>query len=767
MPTTNPVPSTDPTDLLFNAGKLDEVVNGAANSFTDRLGVARRTVAGMNADFDAQLADAESDLNVYRADAAASAAEALGYLQTIRTTSYGAYASDPATDPLGNPPTVGDEYFNTTSNLVKRWNGTTWQASDINTANLAAPSGSSLVGYLPSGTGAVATTVQSKLRETVSVFDFMTPAQVLAIRSGTYTDATSSINLAFQSGASKVVLGRHTFNITDNVTVPDGVSVDFDGGELLYSGPRDRVAFQVGTTNGNAGPVSIQGIKVRSSVFDWSNTSYIGVRVCSARRANINVVLSSGFAIGYEAYSKGGGYAYNYHLIQHLQDNKYAMALTNDGASSYVNENVFMGGRYGNTSATNAFGSSFGVWVRVLNDGYRNSNLNRWIAPCFELQMGYVSDTRMPFFFDNCGRDNTVINARYETGRGSFALLDGTTYDYVANNRFEARVFGSGSLRGITQTGTARQNFFYDRSTPQDSYPGSSISYDVFKAVKAYNATNSAISDGLHFGTSSSATPLSNIGSITQRRNSVSLPSSRTIGFFSKTTPGGCYSVTTESDISGGSGRIIINCYDANFRLLTNASSTYPDLLSEIDGSPVSYTEYYGGGYSDNVDGNSFFFQLSNAVHYIRVSVAGATNDAWLKAIRLQQLDQARVPIRCFSGLDSNDADTFAGASPNTGVHGSYARGQIIHNAVAASGQPSYWQCTTAGRLAPAWAPSTAYVVGAVALNDTDKIYACVTAGTSAGSGGPTGTGTAITDGTAVWDYISPKAIFLSGANLT
>ena len=147
MPTTNPVPSTDPSDLLFNAGKLDEVVNGASNSFTDRLGVARRTVAGMNADFDAQLADAESDLNVYRADAAASAAEALGYLQTIRATSYGAYANDPTTDPLGNPPTVGDEYFNTTSNLLKRWNGTTWQASDINTANLAASSGSSLVGY--------------------------------------------------------------------------------------------------------------------------------------------------------------------------------------------------------------------------------------------------------------------------------------------------------------------------------------------------------------------------------------------------------------------------------------------------------------------------------------------------------------------------------------------------------------------------------------------------------------------------------------------
>ena len=178
MPTTNPVPSQDPSDLLFNAGKLDEVLNGTGNSFTDRLGVARRTVAGMNSDFDAQLADAESDLNVYRADAAASAAQALGYLNTIRTTSYGSYASDPATDPLGNPPTIGDEYFNTTVNLLKRFNGATWQASDINTANLAAPTGASLVGYTPVGTGAVATTVQGTLRRTVSVAEFRQPYDV-------------------------------------------------------------------------------------------------------------------------------------------------------------------------------------------------------------------------------------------------------------------------------------------------------------------------------------------------------------------------------------------------------------------------------------------------------------------------------------------------------------------------------------------------------------------------------------------------------------
>jgi hypothetical protein len=42
----------------------------------------------------------------------------------------------------------------------------------VDSASLAASGGSALVGYLPAGTGAVATTVQTKLRESVSVKDF-------------------------------------------------------------------------------------------------------------------------------------------------------------------------------------------------------------------------------------------------------------------------------------------------------------------------------------------------------------------------------------------------------------------------------------------------------------------------------------------------------------------------------------------------------------------------------------------------------------------
>lgn len=57
---------------------------------------------------------------------------------------------------------------------------------------------------------------------------------------------------------------------------------------------------------------------------------------------------------------------------------------------------------------------------------------------------------------------------------------------------------------------------------------------------------------------------------------------------------------------------------------------------------------------------------------------------------------------------------------------------------------------------AAAWVINHAYVQGNRVTNDTApvKVYECITSGTSAGAGGPTGTGQNITDNTAHWKYI-------------
>lgn len=70
------------------------------------------------------------------------------------------------------------------------------------------------------------------------------------------------------------------------------------------------------------------------------------------------------------------------------------------------------------------------------------------------------------------------------------------------------------------------------------------------------------------------------------------------------------------------------------------------------------------------------------------------------------------------------------------------------------------------GLVAQNWAASTAYQLLQQVTNDSGKCYRCTTAGTSAGSGGPTGTGGSITDGTAVWTYVGTTDLTLDNTNI-
>lgn len=99
----------------------------------------------------------------------------------------------------------------------------------------------------------------------------------------------------------------------------------------------------------------------------------------------------------------------------------------------------------------------------------------------------------------------------------------------------------------------------------------------------------------------------------------------------------------------------------------------------------------------------------------------------------------------------SNGAGALAGSWSMTGV----ADGAIDYLRLYASDGTTCHQQYSAGFASTAWQGSTAYTLGQKVSNG-GNVYTCVTAGTSAGSGGPTGTGSGISDGTAEWDYLHP-----------
>lgn len=107
------------------------------------------------------------------------------------------------------------------------------------TAALAASSGSSLIGFIQSGAGAVARTVQDKLRDFISVKDFG------AIGDGV-ADDTTKIQSAINAGAS-VYFPAGTYKITANITIPSNRLIFGQGDSTIIKIAADGVrAFDTG-----------------------------------------------------------------------------------------------------------------------------------------------------------------------------------------------------------------------------------------------------------------------------------------------------------------------------------------------------------------------------------------------------------------------------------------------------------------------------------------------------------------------------------------
>lgn len=107
-----------------------------------------------------------------------------------------------------------------------------------------------------------------------------------------------------------------------------------------------------------------------------------------------------------------------------------------------------------------------------------------------------------------------------------------------------------------------------------------------------------------------------------------------------------------------------------------------------------------------------------------------------------------------------NVGHTLVGSTTSTGIVAPYL---FTLNADTVSAQPvnsMSWFAINGNVGNPnVWTTSHAYGVGTQVANG-GRLYNCTTAGTSAASGnGPSGTGTGITDGTAVWSYTAPNAV--------
>lgn len=157
----------------------------------------------------------------------------------------------------------------TTSTDTEIWTVDNITSIDAFIASLAGATGSSLVGYTPSGTGAVTTTVQAKLRQTLSVKDFG------ATGDGT-TDDTTAFQNALTAAAGKSLYVPNGTYLCTGLTIYSGTNMYGDSpttsiikakGTLGSTTPLLKNPNQSGT----AYSYTDVGITLRNIRFDGNN----------------------------------------------------------------------------------------------------------------------------------------------------------------------------------------------------------------------------------------------------------------------------------------------------------------------------------------------------------------------------------------------------------------------------------------------------------------------------------------------------------------
>jgi parallel beta-helix repeat protein len=155
-------------------------------------------------------------------------------------------------------------------------------------AAFAAPTGSSLVGFIQSGTGAVATTVQAKLRESVSVKDFG------ATGNGT-TDDRAAIQAALNASLSVYFpTPSVSYYISDSVTPQGNALVYGDGLSTHIQVPDGTVnCFYVNGTSG----VIVRDLKISTKSQTSSMAYKSGVLINNSTNCLVENVFM--FNMGY------------------------------------------------------------------------------------------------------------------------------------------------------------------------------------------------------------------------------------------------------------------------------------------------------------------------------------------------------------------------------------------------------------------------------------------------------------------------------------
>lgn len=286
-PTNKPIPSEDPRDLKFNAGKIDEVVTSDAHYYTDRFGVRRWTIAG----FQYTAEEAIRNYGYITMDSFEDGATLTLPNQTLRYEANGEYyrwdGEFPKVVPAGSTPDSTGE--------VKQ--GAWVSVGDASLrSNLASDNGAGLVGFKSPLANSIKRTLHDKNNDLVSVKDF-------GVVGDGVTDDTAAFQAAIDSKKSLYIPdGIYLISSTLIITATDSLCIAGNN----FGHVNDQTTGSVIKFTGLSSPaIRVQGGAIGAKIsglfldiqdsssdgFDFGGAWYLKLQDCVVRNARYGVYL--------------------------------------------------------------------------------------------------------------------------------------------------------------------------------------------------------------------------------------------------------------------------------------------------------------------------------------------------------------------------------------------------------------------------------------------------------------------------------------------
>lgn len=322
-------------------------------------------------------------------------------------------------------------------------------AEAIRSSTLSAPTGSNLIGYLPQGTNATATTIQNKLRESISIKDFGA--------TGSGLDETSLVQAALNSGAKRVTIPSNMTVGVTSLTLATNQSLEINGTLKKLSGTSPIIIMSssskvTGTGEIDGNSVSCDGIFSSANSFIEVSGLYIHH---IGKKGIAQYTSGSGIKIHNNRLANIGEQAISVEYVQ-------GASITNNIIDTALHGIQWWGGdsNISNTPGTFAINISNNLVTNVMGGiwgslGQNISVVNNHVENCSDVGID----------FEGCLDFTCTGNTAYECANGCYAVFFGSKRGTFSGNAARNVISNGSGFYATTNATYKNENLVISNNT--------------------------------------------------------------------------------------------------------------------------------------------------------------------------------------------------------------------------------------------------------------------------------------------------------------